>query len=276
MRFSVRHETIYRYSAPVRLGSHLLRVTPRGDGATFLERRLIVDPEPVEIVEERDVFGNLLTRLEFEGDTDHLSIESVFSLDTVAPPPWEADETERLPWPIDPNDPSTVYLGAETGEPTVRAFAEEIAEAAGRRVRPFLDRLNRTLFERTRHHIRDGGAAQAPEVTLATARGACRDTAVLFIAAARSVGLGARFVSGYQARAETADGRRHLHAWPEVFVPGLGWRGYDPTHGIAVEDGHVALCAAPDQSGTMPVQGGFWGSGVGSTLAYAVEIETDG
>lgn len=276
MRFSVRHETIYRYSAPVRLGSHILRFSPRGDGATLIEHRLIVDPTPVAIVEERDVFGNLLTHLEFEGDTDHLSIESVFALDTVAPPTWGDEATEPLPWPADPHDPSAVYRDPEGGEPTVRAFAEAIAEAAGGRARSFLERLNRTLFERTGHHIRDGGAAQPPEVTLATGRGACRDTAVLFIAAARSLGLRARFVSGYQARAETADGRRHLHAWPEVYVPGAGWRGYDPTHGIVVEDGHVALCAAPDQSGTMPVQGGFWGTGVGSTLAYAIEIETDG
>ena len=92
--------------------------------------------------------------------------------------------------------------------------------------------------------------------------------------ACRSLGIAARFDSGYQAQADTPDGRRHLHAWPEVFLPGLGWRGFDPTHGIAVTDGHVALCAAPDQADTMPVEGGFYGEGITATLDYRVEIAT--
>lgn len=272
MRFSVRHETLYRYSAPVRLGRHLLRLTPRGDGATVLERRLVVEPEPVAIVEARDAFGNSVTTLEFAGETDLFRIDSVFVLDTVAPEAWAADGA-TVPRGLGSNG-----AGEVAGPPldaAVRAFADEIAEKAEGRVGPFLRLLNRTLHERTRHHIRGGGSAQPPEVTLATAAGACRDTAVLFIAAARCVGLTARFVSGYQARAETADGGRHLHAWPEVWIEGVGWRGFDPTHGLDVEDGHVALAAAPDQAGTMPIEGGFWGDGVTSTLAYRVEIEAE-
>jgi transglutaminase-like putative cysteine protease len=96
----------------------------------------------------------------------------------------------------------------------------------------------------------------------------------LFMAACRSLGIAARFVSGYQAEADTPDGRRHLHAWPEAFLPGVGWRGFDPTHGLAVTDGHVALCAAPDQAATMPIEGGFYGDGVASTLEYDVQIAT--
>lgn len=72
-----------------------------------------------------------------------------------------------------------------------------------------------------------------------------------------------------------ADGLRHLHAWAEVFLPGLGWRGLDPTHGLAVSDGHVAIGADPDQRATMPVRGGFYGTGVTSTLAYDVCIEAE-
>ncbi|MCE1237483.1 MAG: transglutaminase family protein [Hyphomicrobiales bacterium] len=270
MRFSVRHETLYRYSAPVRLGRHRLRLTPRGDGATVLERRLIVEPEPIEIVEARDAFGNSVTTLEFAGETDVFRIDSGFVLDTVAPPSWTGDEA------VFSNGLVSNGGGEVVGPPvdaSVRAFAGEIAAKADGRVGPFLRLLNRTLFERTRHHIRGGGSAQPPEVTLASAAGACRDTAVLFIAAARSLGFSARFVSGYQARAETADGARHLHAWPEVWIDGVGWRGFDPTHGLDVEDGHVALAAAPDQAGTMPIEGGFWGDGVTSTLTWRVEID---
>src|SRR6516225_8438153 len=98
------------------------------------------------------------------------------------------------------------------------------------------------------------------------------DLTVLFISACRSLGIAARFVSGYQAHAESQDGRRHLHAWPEVFLPGRGWRGFDATHGTVVNDGHVALCAAPEQSATMPIEGGFFGDGITAALDYHVQI----
>jgi transglutaminase-like putative cysteine protease len=275
MRFLVHHRTRYRYSAPVRLGPHLLRFNPRGDGVTVLSRSLIVAPEPVGWREVVDRFGNPVTELEFEGTSTQLCIDSTFDLETAAPPPVDGHATPDLPWSALDAD-LTVYLDAEsTIDPTVKSFARDLAEASGWSARGFLERLNRTLHDRTRHHIRHGGFAQAPAVTLATGAGACRDTAMLFIAAARALGIPARFVSGYQARAETADGGRHLHAWPEVHLPGLGWRGYDPTHGLDVEDGHVALCAAPDQVGTMPLEGGFWGDGVTSTLDYVVRIEAE-
>jgi transglutaminase-like putative cysteine protease len=135
-------------------------------------------------------------------------------------------------------------------------------------------RLNRTLFARMRHEIRAEGAAWSPERTLFAGGGACRDVTALFMAACRSLGIAARFVSGYQAAADTPDGRRHLHAWPEAFLPGVGWRGFDPTHGLAVTDGHVALCAAPDQAATMPIEGGFYGDAVASTREYDVQIAT--
>jgi len=277
MRFLVHHRTRYRYTAPVRLGPHLLRFNPRGDGATVLARSLIVAPEPVVRRELIDRFGNPVTELDFEGTSTQLCIDSTFDLETVAPPEVDGAALPDLPWPDTVPADLAVYLDrGRDGDATVAAFARDLAEASAWSARAFLDRLNRTLHERTRHHIRDGGFAQPAAVTLASGAGACRDTAVLFIAAARAVGIPARFVSGYQARAETADGGRHLHAWPEVHLPGLGWRGYDPTHGLAVEDGHVALCAGPDQADTMPLEGGFWGDGVTSTLDFVVRSEAAG
>ena len=87
--------------------------------------------------------------------------------------------------------------------------------------------------------------------------------------------MAGRFCSGYQAAADTPDGRRYLHAWPEIFLPGAGWRGWDPTHGISVGDGHVALCAAPDQAATMPVTGGYYfGDAITATLDFEVTIRT--
>jgi transglutaminase-like putative cysteine protease len=140
----------------------------------------------------------------------------------------------------------------------------------------FLDHLVRTLHTGFEHIVRLSGNAQTAAETLAARRGACRDVTVLFMEASRSVGIASRFVSGYQARAETAAQQRYLHAWPEILVPGVGFRGWDPTHGVRVADEHLALAAAPEQEGTMPIEGGFTfiGETVHSTLDFSLEIET--
>jgi transglutaminase-like putative cysteine protease len=87
--------------------------------------------------------------------------------------------------------------------------------------------------------------------------------------------MASRFVSGYQAAYDTPGLRRHLHAWAEIFLPPYGWRGWDPMHGVRVSDGHLALCAAPDQAGTMPVDGSysFAGERLTSALDYTIRIQ---
>ena len=274
MHFSVSHETQYRYSSPVMLAAHMLRLTPRGDKAIHLGHRLSIDPEPSARQDLTDGYGNRVTRLEFEGSTDHLFIESQFDLEISAPAAPGFLSLQPLPWPFGADDEMADYLPPEDHDASVRGFAAGLASESGWDALDFLERLNKTLFTRTDRHIRPQGAAQSPALTLATGRGACRDLTVLFMAACRSVGIPARFVSGYQAHADTPDGRRHLHAWAEVCLPGAGWQGFDPMHGLPVVDGHVALCAAPDQAGTMPLEGGFYGEGVTSALAYDIRIVT--
>jgi len=275
MRFSVRHQTLYRYSEPVRLAEHVLRFNPRPDAGRLLARTLSIEPAPVAREETLDPFGNLVTRVAFAGVSARFAIDSRFEIElagaaapTIAAPP-------PLPWPVDADGPNAVYCASGDIDDTVRAFAAGLASECGGDALAFFDRLNQTLFVRIRHDIRTEGAARPAAATLALGHGACRDVTDLFLAACRSLGAPARFVSGYQAKADTPDGRRHLHALPEAYVPGLGWRAYDPTHGVEVDDGHVALCAAPEQAATMPVEGGFYGGAVTSTLEYQVEIATD-
>jgi hypothetical protein len=105
----------------------------------------------------------------------------------------------------------------------VHAFAQSVAAEVGYEPLAFLERLNRELHARTDRQLRVEGAAQAPEQTLASARGACRDLSVLLLAACRSLGMAGPFVSGYQGQEQTPDGRRHLHAWAEIWLPGLGF-----------------------------------------------------
>jgi transglutaminase-like putative cysteine protease len=276
MRFAVRHETLYRYSVPVVLAPHVLRLTPRSRDQ-IRTRSLVVWPEPVDVREENDGYGNRITRVQFSGQaTRELRIESRFELETSPPQP-AFEPAERLPWTQLPADDLAAYRPGDAGvDPAVIAFAREVAAEVGQRPLAFLDHLCHTMHARADKQVRTSGDAQAAADTLASWQGACRDFTVLFLAAARSLGMPGRFCSGYQSAADTPDGRRYLHAWPEVFVPGAGWRGWDPTHGVAAGEGHVALCAAPDQADTMPVVGGFTfdGPSVSSTLDFDLRIAT--
>lgn len=280
MHFVVHHQTRYRYSVPVVLAPHVLRLTPRSTGTRLVSRTLMVSPQPVSQRDEIDDYANTVVRVTFaDRPSDQLLIESRFELDTQAPPPlpaWLAQPP--LPWLVPANDDLIAYRrrpaydGSDAG---VDAFAQAVAAEVGYQPLAFLDHLCRTLYTRTDRHVRPTGDAQSAAETLSTWRGACRDLTVLFLAAARSLGLAGRFCSGYQAAAETPDGQRYLHAWPEIFLPSIGWRGWDPTHGVAAGEGHVALCAAPDQAATMPVAGGYYfGDAITSTLDFQVRIAT--
>ena len=260
MLFSVSHVTKYSYSEPVRLGPHLIRLSPRPEAGRLVGQEITVFPVPAARAEKVDLWGNRVLALDFAGETREFRIESALRFATRAPEPAAGPA------------PDPAYLPHEPAAPEVARFAEGLRRAAGEG-EAFAAALCEALYTRTDRQIRETGAAQSATETLITARGACGDITVLAIAAARAVGMPARFVSGYQAMAESPDGRRHLHAWPEVWLPGQGWRGYDPTHGLPVTDGHVALCVAPGQAGTLPLEGGFRGPEVTTTLDYEVVID---
>ena len=274
VRFHVEHESLYRYDVPIQLGAHVLRLTPRAGSVQLLSRRLTVEPQPTLWSEEVDSHGNPYTRVEFAGSTQSLLVRSEVTLDTFQPPGLD-QLLPPLPHSIPEFDEFVAYRGA-CFHPSVQQFASSLSSDARYDPVQFLDLLTRTLFTRFDRHIRPSGDARQAHETLALGSGACRDLTVLFLDVCRCQRLAARFVSGYQAQAQTPDGQRHLHAWAEVFLPGIGWRAWDPTHGVRVTDGHVALCAAPHQAGTMPIEGGFFfqGPAVNSTLDHSVRIGT--
>ncbi len=120
--------------------------------------------------------------------------------------------------------------------------------------------------------IREHGAPRPGEDTLARKEGSCRDLTLLFIEACRSLGIAARFVSGYHAGAPD-QGPRYLHAWAEVYLPGAGWRGYDPSHGLAVAQQHVAIAAAATPQLAAPVSGKVRGDDFTSSLEAQIDIQ---
>jgi transglutaminase-like putative cysteine protease len=268
VRFQISHVSHYQYDVAVRLAPHVLRLSPRSGEVRLMHQRLHVSPLPLTRSPHTDAAGNVSTHLEFSGATRSLRIDSQLSLETLMP-----DPLERFVSTLPPLLPA----GVAWFNPDVRAFGLQLARETSFQPVAFLDHASHTLFTRMERYVRHEGPARPAHETLALGGGACRDLTVLFLEACQVVGLSGRFVSGYQATAQTPDGRRHLHAWAEVLLPGIGYRGWDPMHGVRVGDGHVALCAAATQAATMPVEGGFYFDGptVNTTLDHEVRIATD-
>jgi transglutaminase-like putative cysteine protease len=274
-RWVIRHETTYRYSTRVAFAPHVLRLTPRADRVRCVSRALHVTPTPLNTWDFSDAFGNSCTRLTFGSEpASELVIDSRVEVETFAQPLLDGASLPALPWLTHGYDELFVYRQPD-GSAEVAALAQRLAREVGSAPLAFFEHLNRTLYTTLDRHIRVEGHAQTPAETLRTGRGACRDLTVLFLAVCRSMGVAGRFVSGYQGQEASPDGKRHLHAWPEVFVSGFGWLGWDPTHDVSVGPEHVALCVAPEQAGTMPIDGGFYFNGptVTSTLSYSITFE---
>ena len=279
MRFRVSHSTRYQYTVPVLLAEHTLRLLPQLPPDAITQHQLTITPVPSAQRVAFDRSGNRVLTTVFDGATSVLSVESEFDAWVSAPamlsdPGWPA-----LPWlgflDAVPHG-TTFWSSAAPVDPNVSAFAHATAQDAGHRPLAFLELLTLTLFQRMDQEFRLEGNARSSAETLSTSQGACRDVTALFLDCCLALGISGRFTSGYQAVGETPDTERYLHAWPEVYLPGLGWRGWDATNGIPVTDGHLALCGAATQAETMPVQGGFYfaGPSVSSTLTHRVRIQT--
>ncbi|HEX2671035.1 MAG TPA: transglutaminase family protein, partial [Polyangiaceae bacterium] len=220
-RWAIRHETSYRYDTAVAFAPHILRLTPRPDSARTLARHLQITPTPIEVSDFSDEFGNICTRVSFGANAvDELIIESRVEVQTVAArPQWLATlGLPPLPWTPPASDLLWAFRQPDTSQ-EVAALAQRLVAEVGGAPLAFFEHLSSTLYAMIDRQIRVEGSAQTPAQTLALGRGACRDLTVLYLAVCRSLGVAGRFVSGYQGQESSPDNRRHLHAWPEVFVP---------------------------------------------------------
>lgn len=275
MRFRIVHKTDYTYDAPVALGPHVVRLRPRSDGTQHILRHdLNVAPAPAGRSDQLDLHGNSITHLWFSGTTTQFSIESAFEVETTRANPYDFmldPSFERLPVG-GPAELAACRATRDALPAAVLDLSDQLSGRSGGDTLGFLTELSGHLFRTVVHELRHDGEPYSPETTLKLGAGACRDIAMLFLAACRAQGLAGRFVSGYQAHSKRID--RHMHAWPEVYLPGGGWRGYDPTWGLAIADTHVAIAAAPAPAATMPVEGSFTGT-ARSRMSYHVAIEVE-
>lgn len=268
MRYTIVHSTLYTYSHPVQLGTHCVKLCPRNDGAQQLYRfELTVDPAPRQQAPLLDPEGNCCHRVWFEPTpVTQLKFVTTTEVETVRTNPFDY---LTAPWaialPLDyPGSlalrlsPYLARYNAAILHPKVIEFAHEMLYQVNGNVGLFVSQLTQAIYNRCQYIQRLDGEPYPAGITLTHQEGTCRDFAVLWIDACRAVGLAARFVSGYQQGdpEQTADAPQHdLHAWAEVYIPGGGWRGFDPTLGLAVADGHVAIATAADPRHAAPVRG---------------------
>ncbi len=278
MRCQLSHHTRYDFGRPVFLEPHLVRLLPRCDaGQRLLELAVAIDPAPAGRAACLDLFGNTVLSAWFSSLTDHLDVRVTATVETLRANPFEylIDTGQcRLPVPLSPAEalaaaPCLAPVGLPHGR--AAALAEALRRDGADTPQGFALALLGWLAEHVATVGREEAGLLSPDALLAAGEGACRDLAVCYLAACRHVGLPARFVSGYH---EGDPGRedRDLHAWAEVWLPGGGWRGFDPSLGLAVADRHVAVAAAGDPADAAPVAGTFRGEAPAPRLSHAIRL----
>jgi len=293
MRYQISHITTYTYSPAVTLEPHIIRLRPRSDsGQTLHNFRLDVSPEPIGQSQGIDLDGNNMIKVWFDTQlTQRLQIQTRSQVETHFQNPFNyLLEPWALKLPID--YPSSVqgqlqpYLGSHWSsagiDPVAIQLAQEICHQVAGETGSFLIALNQRIYENCQYVVRETGEPFPPSITWQQKSGSCRDVAVLFMEVCRAVGLATRFVSGYQ-EGDPGGIDLHLHAWVEVYLPGAGWRGYDPTHGLAVADRHIALAASALPQNVAPLKGGFLpitravagSSATRSQLTYTLSIQPE-
>ncbi|MCW5962448.1 MAG: transglutaminase family protein [Bryobacterales bacterium] len=277
MRFEISHFTEYHYSEPVKLGAHYLRLRPREDGTQRLvDFRLHLEPRPAGMSLQTEPDGNVALVARFADPARLLRIHTQCIVETHRANPFDFVITERgastLPMRYSPSHQAVLGPALDgVAGPRVRQLAEDVAREVNFDTLRFLSELNNRVYRTMRVVLRMTGQPMDPESCLELGEGACRDLALVFMAACRHMGVASRFVSGYQMT-DPNGAERHMHAWAEVFLPGGGWRGFDPTHGIAIDEHFVPVAASPDPLLATPIEGGYVPASAESTMHVVLDV----
>lgn len=279
---TIHHQTIYRYLTPMAFGPHRLMLRPRESHALRLyQHELAITPAAV-VTWAHDVAGNSVATASFSEPSDTLTIDSAATLSIdVDRWPVFAIAASALRFPFLLSEDEMTDLGAlrlqaylDTAG-RVREWAQGFVAGAGTDTLSLLKDISAGVAAQIAYESREDEGAQSPDQTLARRSGSCRDLAVLFVDAVRSLGFGARIVSGYlydpdlDTRGSTGAGS--THAWAEVYVPGAGWITFDPTNRSVGGFNLIPVAMARHISQTMPVSGSFAGD-VSAFLGLEVTV----
>jgi transglutaminase-like putative cysteine protease len=278
MYYHIHHNLNFSYSKPIFLETQVIRLRPRSDSfQKVLDFTLDITPEPAGICEYIDQECNNAATLWFNNEQTNLSISAKCNVEVLLKNPFDFIVTEdnvlNLPviYPRPYRKNLQPYLIGRKKSSLIDDFIQPIVKEAKGETIPFLVKLTSRIYEQFDRIVRNTGAPIAAEKTLIKGKGACRDLAVLFMQCARTVGLAARFVSGYKWSDDSGE-KHNMHAWAEVFLPGGGWRGFDPSTGLAVTNQHVTVSSAAEPVNAAPINGTFRGTGARSKLKYDVSI----
>jgi len=275
IKVALHHKTVYHYDQPVQLTPHVFRLRPAAHSRTPVTAySLKIRPEKHFINWQQDPFGNYLARVVFPEKSRELSIEVdlVAEMTVINPFDFFLEEyAEQFPfsYPEQLLKELTPYLEVRERGPLLEAFLADIPRGKRAIVDCLVD-LNQRVHRAVNYSIRMEPGVQTCEETLQKQLGSCRDSGWLLVQILRHMGLAARFVSGYLvqlvADVKALDGPSgteqdftDLHAWAEVYIPGAGWIGLDPTSGLFAGEGHIPLACTADFVSAAPVSGGFIG-----------------
>jgi uncharacterized protein (DUF2126 family)/transglutaminase-like putative cysteine protease len=281
IRVAIEHRTVYRYDGPVDLGPHVVRLRPAPHTRTpIIAYSLTVEPAEHYINWQQDPFGNHLARINFRVPARELvlSVDLIADMAVINPFDFFVDEQAQS-WPF-AYEPSLArdlapFLEVTDHGPLLTEWLAGIPREP-RGVIDFLVDLNRRVLDEVNYSVRMEAGVLSPEETLTRGIGSCRDSAWLLVQALRSLGLAARFVSGYlvqlaedaepagdgdepagpPAGADTGQGDvTDLHAWAEAYIPGAGWIGLDATSGLLAGEGHIPLACTTHPAAAAPISG---------------------
>ena len=286
---TVRHVTTYRYRQPVAFGEHRLMFRPRDSyDQRLLESRLMITPKPVSIRWIHDVFGNCVALARFSGRAGELTFDSRiqlehsplnapdFQMDAGAktyPFAYSAEELPDLARCMEPHYPDPDHVVSNWARQFLRVGHPTDTGT-------LLMTMTCAIQESFRYSRRGEAGIQPPAMTLALRQGSCRDFALLMMEAVRSLGLAARFVTGY-LYVPDRDGPARLgggatHAWCQVYLPGAGWVEFDPTNGIIGNRDLIRVAVARDPSQAVPLSGTWIGlSGDALDMVVEVQVSSD-
>jgi transglutaminase-like putative cysteine protease len=268
---NIRHRTTYRYREPVQLGAHRFMLRPReGHDLRLLSGKLDVTPAAT-LSWTNDIFGNAVASAQFAQAGDRLVIESLAVVELAAPP-WPVFDVaaSAIRYPFDYSQDERIDLAAlaESHYPDpsnwLAQWARGFVRGQETDTLALLNDLATGVFERISYQSREEEGTQSPLQTLERGWGSCRDLAVLFIEAARSLGFGARVISGYlynpdRASAGVSDAGS-THAWAEIFLPGAGWITFDPTNRGVGGFNLIPVAVGRIINQVMPISGTFQGA----------------
>ena len=265
MRLRIAHSSVYRYDPPTAGVIQVLRLTPRNHEGQYVQRWHIDVVPDARLAAHEDAFGNITHVFTADGPLEELRVEVDGEVETQNADGVVRGSVERFPPSLFLRDTALTQADG-----AIRDFAQKIRAASGGVVLAELHGLLDRLFEDIAGDVATSPAPANAAEAFARKRGAPKDLAHVFIGAAHTLDIPARFVRGYfrkpNAEADTS------HAWAEAYVPDLGWVGFDPSNGCCPTDGHVRVAIGLDSLGAAAVRGTRLGVGA-ETLAVAIRVD---